>query len=166
VSVDGYWGPKASLFSPPNVTRAAHILDVHGQNDPSDTAPPALDVDYGSTTWAGWGDAAGCYTVRVSSQTEQTLAQPIGGKVVKTYAYSQAENALATRCTTLDLTFYIVQGAGHVPGGFEPTAWCFLSTVGGSASTGACQSSETPTPTPGTPTPTPDHWGYLPVIRR
>jgi poly(3-hydroxybutyrate) depolymerase len=157
VSVDGYWGPKAELFSAPNVTRAAHILDIHGQLDPPDTAPPALDVDYGSTTWAGWGDAAGCYTVRVSSQTEQTLAQPIGGKIVKTYAYSQAEDALATRCASLDLTFYIVQGAGHVPGGFEPTAWCFLSTVGGSPSTSACQSSETPPA---------DHWIYLPAIRR
>ena len=25
---------------------------------------------------------------------------------------------------------------GHVPGGFEPTAWCFLSTVGGAPSAG------------------------------
>jgi hypothetical protein len=77
--------------------------------------------------------------VRVSAQTEQTLAQPIGGKAVKTYAYSQAEDNLVTRCANLDLTFYIVQGGGHVPGGFEPTAWCFLSTVGGTASTSACQ---------------------------
>jgi poly(3-hydroxybutyrate) depolymerase len=174
VSVYGYWGPKPSLFSAPGVTRAAHILDVHGQLPPDggeleDTAPPALDQDYGSAAWAGWGDAAGCYTVRVSSQTEQTLDQPIGGKTVKTYAYSQAEDNLATRCAGLDLTFYIVQGGGHVPGGFEPTAWCFLSTVGGTPSTSACPSSDTPTPvtpTPVTPTPvtpTPgEHRIYLP----
>ena len=84
--------------------------------------------------------------MRVSSQTEQTLAQPIGGKTVKTYAYSQAEGELATRCNSLDLTFYVVQGGGHVPGGFEPTAWCFLSTVGGTPSTSACPGSVTPTP--------------------
>lgn len=146
VSVYGYWGPKASLFSAPGVTRAAHILDIHGQLPPNgselpETAPPALDQDYESSTWTGWGDAAGCYTVRVSAQTGQTLAQPIGGKTVKTYAYSQAAGNLATRCANLDLTFYIVQGGGHVPGGFQPTAWCFLSTVGGTASTSACQSS-------------------------
>ena len=144
VSVFGYWGPKPSLFAPIEVVRPAHILDIHGQLPPdgsegADTAPPALDIDFGSSQWAGWGDAAGCYTVQVSAQTEQTLAQPIGGKTVKTYAYSQAAGNLATRCANLDLTFYIVQGGGHVPGGFEPTAWCFLSTVGGTASTSACQ---------------------------
>jgi hypothetical protein len=97
--------------------------------------------------------AAGCYTVQVSSLTEQTLAQPIGGKTVKTYAYSQAGGNLATRCANLDLTFYIVQGGGHVPGGFEPTAWCFLSTVGGTPSTSACQLPST-------------HRPYLPSITR
>jgi poly(3-hydroxybutyrate) depolymerase len=144
VSSYGYWEPKASLFSAPGVTRATHILDIHGQlppdgNELQETAPPALNRDFESPQWAGWGDAAGCYTVRVSSQTEQTLAQPIGSKMVKTYAYSQTESDLATRCASLDLTFYIVQGGGHVPDGFEPTAWCFLSTVGGKASTNACQ---------------------------
>jgi poly(3-hydroxybutyrate) depolymerase len=144
VSVYGWWGPKASLFSAPGVTRAAHILDIHGQLPPdgselADTAPPALDSDWASPQWAGWGDAAGCYTVRVSAQTEQTLAQPISGKTVKTYAYSQTAGSLATRCANLDLTFYVVQGGGHVPGGFEPTAWCFLSTVGGTPSTSVCQ---------------------------
>ena len=158
VSAYGYWGPKASLFSAPGVTRAAHILDIHGQLPPNglelpETAPPALDRDYESSTWAGWGDAAGCYTVRVSAQTEQTLAQPIGGKTVKTYAYSQAAGDLATRCASLDLTFYVVQGGGHVPSGFEPTAWCFLSTVGGTASTSACQSSS-------------NHHIYLPLTIR
>ena len=157
VSIYGYWVPKPSLFSPPGVTRTPHILDIHGQLPPAgselpETAPPVLDGDYESSQWAGWGDAAGCYTVRVSAQTEQTLAQPIGGKTVKSYAYSQAAGNLATRCATLDLTFYIVQGGGHVPGGFEPTAWCFLSTVGGTASPSACQAS--------------GHRVYLPLIRR
>ena len=156
VSAYGYWGPKALLFSAPGVTRAAHILDVHGQLAPDgselqETAPPALDRDWESPQWAGWGDAAGCYTVRVSSQTERPLAQPIGGKTIKTYAYSQTEVNLATRCANLDLTFYVVQGGGHVPGGFEPTAWCFLSTVGGTASTSACQ---------------PSHRIYLPFTTR
>ena len=146
ISDYGYWGPKPTLFTAPGVTRAPHILDVHGQlssdggAEGSDTAPPALDQDYGSSTWTGWGDAAGCYTVQVSSQTAQTLAQPVGGKVVKTYAYSQTGAALATRCAGLDLTFYVVQGGGHVPGGFEPTAWCYLSTVGGAPSATACPS--------------------------
>jgi hypothetical protein len=158
VSAFGYWGPKASLFNAPIVTQAAHILDIHGQLPPDgsegvDTAPPALDIDFGSSPWAGWGDAAGCYTVQVSSLTEQKLALPIGGKTVKTYAYSQAGGSLATRCVNLDLTLYIVQGGGHVPGGFEPTAWCFLSTVGGTASTSACQ-------------PPSDHRLYLPSITR
>jgi poly(3-hydroxybutyrate) depolymerase/sugar lactone lactonase YvrE len=144
MSTYGYWEPKPALFSAPGVTRAAHILDIHGQlppdgNESQDTAPPILDLDFQSTQWAGWSDAAGCYTVQVSSQTEQTLAKLIGGKTVKTYAYSQTESDLATRCAGLDLTFYIVQGGGHVPGGFEPTAWCFLSTVGGKASPNACQ---------------------------
>ncbi len=164
----GYWGPKPTLFTAAGgVTRAAHILDVHGQLPPNgnelpETAPPALDVDYGSTTWSGWGDAAGCYTVRVSSQTEQTLPNPIGGLTVKSYAYSVAANNLATRCAALDLTFYIAQGGGHVPGGFEPTAWCFLSTVGGNPSSNACglppASTNTPTATStntSTPTNTP-----------
>jgi poly(3-hydroxybutyrate) depolymerase len=158
VSAFGYWGPKASLFSAPGVSRAAHILDIHGQLPPNggelpETAPPARDRDYESSTWAGWGDAAGCYTVQVSSQTEQTLAQPIGGKTVKTYAYSQAQADLATRCASLDLTFYVVQGGGHVPAGFEPTAWCFLSAVGGTASTSACPSAR-------------DHYMYLPLTIR
>jgi hypothetical protein len=74
-------------------------------NEGVDTAPPALDIDFVSSPWAGWGDAAGCYTVQVSSLTEQTLAQPIIGKTVKTYAYSQAGGNLATRCANLDLTF-------------------------------------------------------------
>jgi len=146
ISVWGYWGPKPTLFTTPGVTRAAHILDVHGQLPPNgselvDTAPPNLDVDWGSTTWTGWGDAAGCYTVQVSSQTEQTLSQSIGGKTVKTYGYSQSSANLAIRCAGLDLTFYIVQGGGHVPSGFEPTAWCYLSTVGGTPSGSACPSS-------------------------
>jgi poly(3-hydroxybutyrate) depolymerase len=158
VSAYGYWEPKPALFSAPGVTRAVHILDVHGQLPPdgselSETAPPILDQDWASTQWAGWGDAAGCYTVRVSSQTEQILAQPIGGRTVKSYAYSQAENDLATRCASLDLTFYIAQGGGHVPGGFEPTAWCFLSTVGGNPSSTACPA-------------TLDHHLYLPLALR
>jgi poly(3-hydroxybutyrate) depolymerase len=144
VSAFGYWGPKAALFSAPGVTRAAHILDIHGQLPPAggelpETAPPALDRDWESPQWAGWGEAAGCYIVRVSAQTEQTLAGTVGGKTVRTYAYSQSEADLGTRCAGLDLTFYIVQGGGHVPGGFEPAAWCFLSTVGGGASPSACQ---------------------------
>jgi predicted outer membrane repeat protein len=147
VDANGDWGPKPSLFSAPGVTRAAHILDIHGQLPPNggegeDTAPPVLDKDWGATTWHGWGDAAGCYTQLVSSQTEQTLAEPIDGKTVKTYAYSQAAGNLATRCISLDLTFYIVQGGGHVPNGFEPTAWCFLSAVGGIANNNACQSTK------------------------
>ncbi len=146
ISDYGYWGPKPTLFTTPGVTRAPHILDVHGQLPPdghegSDTAPPALDQDYQSSQWSGWGDAAGCYTVQVSSQTVQALAQPIGGKLVKTYAYSQTGADLATRCAGLDLTFFVVQGGGHVPGGFEPTAWCYLSTVGGAPSPTACPSS-------------------------
>ena len=181
VSPYGYWGPKASLFTTPGVTRAAHILAIHGQLPPdggelSETAPPALDADYQSSQWAGWGDAAGCYTTQVSSQTERTLSQQIGGSVVKTYAYSQSARTLATRCANLDLTFYVVQGGGHVPGGFEPTAWCFLSTVGGTPSTSACQAATSPTPvtpTPATPTPvtpTPTKPGdarlYLPLLKR
>lgn len=122
---------------------------MHGQLPPdgtegSDTAPPALDQDYGSTTWGGWGDAAGCYTVRVSSQTEQTLGHLIDGKTVKTYAYSQDQNHLALRCAALDLTFDIVQQGGHVPSGFEPAAWCFLSSVGGDPSTSACEPALSP----------------------
>jgi poly(3-hydroxybutyrate) depolymerase len=145
ISIYGYWGPKASLFTAPGVTRSAHILDIHGQLPPDGselyvTAPPALDRDWESPQWAGWGDAAGCYTVRVSSLTEQTLTEPVGGKTVKEYAYSQDEENLAVRCTNLDLTFYIVQGGGHVLGGFQPTAWCFLSTVGGAPSSSACPS--------------------------
>ena len=154
VSAYGYWGPKATLFSAPGVSRAAHILDIHGQLPPNgnelpETAPPTLDSDYGAAQWAGWGDAAGCYTVQVSAQTEQTLAQLIGGRTVKTYAYSQAEGTLATRCASLDLTFYVAQGGGHVPGGFEPAAWCFLSSVGGASST--CGSPVTATPVTATP---------------
>ena len=169
VSVYGYWGPKATLF---NVVRPAHILDIHGQLPPDgselpETAPPALDRDYESLQWAGWGNAAGCYTVRVSSQTERTLDQPIGGRTVKTYAYSQSENNLATRCTSLDLTFYVAQGAGHVPGGFEPTAWCFLSSVGGSPSTSACQLPTTaPTLEPVTPLPSQSYQVSLPLATR
>jgi poly(3-hydroxybutyrate) depolymerase len=143
VSAYGWWGPKATLFTAPAVTRAAHILDIHGQLPPDgtelwETAPPALDQDWASPQWAGWGDAAGCYTVQVSTQTEQTLPELIDGKVVKTYAYSQDEANLAVRCATLDLTFYIVQGGKHVPDGFEPAAWCFLSTVGGRPSASTC----------------------------
>lgn len=149
VSQYGYWGPKPSLFSTPGVTRTPHMLDIHGQLPPdgselTETAPPALDANYGAFSWAGWGDAAGCYTARVSLQTEQKLAQPVGGKIVKTYAYSQDENTPATRCSALDLEFYIVQGGGHVPGGFEATAWCFLSTVGGKPSASACPSNTPP----------------------
>ena len=148
ISEFGYWTPKPVLFSAPGVTRPAHILDIHGQlasGEFESTAPPLLDVDFGASTWAGWGDAAGCYTVRVSSQTAQALPEPIGGKTVNSYAFSQSEHALATRCASLDLSFYIVQGGGHVPGGFEPAAWCFLSTVGGAPSASACQD-EPPAP--------------------
>lgn len=159
VSQYGYWGPRPGLF-----TRAApaHILDVHGQLPPAgtelaETAPPNLDVDYGSYTWAGWGDAAGCYTTQVSSQTEQDLGYTVGGRSVKTYAYSQDAADLATRCAGLDLTFSIAQGGGHVPAGFEPTAWCFLSTVGGAPSETACPNAA---PVPLTPR------AYLPLVVR
>jgi poly(3-hydroxybutyrate) depolymerase len=152
VSIYGYWGQKPSLFTAPGVTRPAHILDIHGQLTSGEfphTAPPALDQDYQSSQWVGWGDAAGCYTVQVSSQTEQTLPQTVGGKTVKTYAYSQSDQDLGTRCAGLDLEFYVVQGGGHVPGGFEPIAWCYLSTVGGSPSSSACGGGgSTPTATP------------------
>jgi predicted esterase len=149
ISEFGYWTPRPTLFNAPGVTRPAHILAIFGQLPPAgsefpETAPPALNIDYGSTQWAGWGDAADCYTVQVSSQTEQTLPQPIGGKTVKTYAYSQAADNLGARCANLDLTFAIVQGGGHVPGGFESTAWCFLSTVGGAPSSNACANAEPP----------------------
>jgi poly(3-hydroxybutyrate) depolymerase len=149
VSQFGFWGPRAALFSAPGVTRAPHILDIHGQlasGELEETPAPALDVDYGSSTWAGWGDAAGCYTVRVSADTAQDLGYTVGGRAVKTYAYSQSAEALATRCAGLDLSFYVAQGGGHVPPGFEPTAWCFLSTVGGRPSETACPSSTTLTP--------------------
>jgi poly(3-hydroxybutyrate) depolymerase len=168
VSAFGFWGPKPSLFSAPGVTRAPHILDIHGQlssGEGGDTAPPELNVDYGSSTWFGWGDTAGCYTVQVSDKTEQTLPYLVGGRTVKTYAYSQSAGALATRCAGLDLTFYIAQGGGHVPGGFEPTAWCFLSSVGGAPSASACPSAAPPTPTPPTPTPRRNPV-YLPLIIR
>ncbi|MBX0331223.1 hypothetical protein K2Z83_26595 [Oscillochloris sp. ZM17-4] len=159
VSPYGYWGPRATLFS---TARTPHILDIHGQLPPSggelgDTAPPELDVDYGSFTWAGWGDAAGCYTVQVSSQTEQDLGYSVGGRAVKTYAYSQSAGDLATRCAGLDLTFFIAQGGGHVPAGFAPTAWCFLSTVGGRPSDTACPASAAPPLTPR---------AYLPLVVR
>jgi poly(3-hydroxybutyrate) depolymerase len=141
VSPFGYWGAKPALFGP-IAGRPAHILDIHGElwsgEDPN-TAPPVLNTDFAVTAWGGWAKAAGCYEVQVSDQTEQTLAQPIGGKTVKTYAFSQAAGNLATRCANLDLTFYSVQGGGHVPPGFEATAWCFLSTLGGTPSTSACQ---------------------------
>jgi predicted esterase len=165
VSAFKFWVPKASLFSAPGVTRDPHILDIHGQlssGEGTDTAPPELNVDFGSSTWAGWGDAARCYTVSVSDKTEQTLPILVGGRVVKSYAYSQTADS-ATRCAGLDLTFYIAQGGGHVPNGFEPTAWCFLSTIGGTASTSACPSAAPPT----SPTPTPaprQNPVYLPLI--
>jgi poly(3-hydroxybutyrate) depolymerase len=171
VSQYGYWGPKAALFAAPGVSRVPHILDIHGQlppdgNELGETAPPALNLDYKSPQWAGWGDAAGCFTTQVSAQTEQTLPQLIGGQTIKTYAYSQSDNALATRCAGLDLTFYVVQGGGHVPAGFERTAWCFLSAVGGTASTSACQSSSPPSTSTPTPTPTGSFRTYLPLIKR
>jgi poly(3-hydroxybutyrate) depolymerase len=127
VSPFGFWGPKASLFSAPGLTRAPHILDIHGQlppdgNEDPYTAPPELGIPFKSSTWVGWGDAAKCYTDVVSAKTLQTLPYLVGGRVVNTYAYSQVADS-ATRCASLDLTFYIVQGGGHVPGGFEPTAW-------------------------------------------
>jgi len=159
VSPFGYWGPKPSLFGPaPSLTRVPRILDIHGQLPPDgselpETSPPGLYKDWEATTWSGWAIAAGCYEVQVSSQTEQTLGQKIGGKTVKTYAYSQTAGNLASRCADLDLTFYIVQGGGHVPSGFESTAWCFLSTVGGTPSTSACQLPS-------------NHRIYLPQIRR
>ena len=161
VSIYGYWGPKATLFSAPGVTRPAHMYDIHGQLAPAgselaETAPPALDRDFESPQWAGWGDAAGCYTVRVSAQTEITLPQPVGGKTVKTYRYSQTDANLAVPCANLDLTFAIVQGGGHVPGGFEPSAWCFLSTVGSTPSSTACPST----------TPPGNYHVYLPVSVR
>ena len=34
ISDYGYWGPKPTLFTTPGVTRAPHILDVHGQLPP------------------------------------------------------------------------------------------------------------------------------------
>ena len=162
VSEFGYWSPKPSLFNNA-ATRPVHILDIHGQLPPGgselgETAPPALDQDYASSAWTGWAEAAGCYSIQVSSQTEQTLPQPIGGRVVKSYAYSQSAEQLGTRCANFDLEFYIAQGGGHVPGGFEATAWCYLSTVGGNPSSSACpggasEATATPTPT-NTPTDT------------
>lgn len=173
ISPDGYWGPKPSLFSAPGVTRAPHILDIHGQlasdggQEDEYTPPPVIvrngtcppfpagECDYLSQTWSGWGDAAGCFTVRVDAATEQTLPELIGGSVVKTYAYSKSEDQPATRCNTLDLTFYIVQKGVHVPPGFEPTAWCFLSTVGGTPSTNACRNARPM-----------DQFVFLPFTRR
>jgi predicted esterase len=147
ISQYGYWGPRPTLFT---VARTPHILAIYGQlasGEFGSTAPPPLDQLYGASTWAGWAVAAGCYADLVSAQTEQTLPQQIGGKTVKSYAFSQSAAALATRCTALDLTFYIVQGGGHVPPGFAPTAWCFLSSVGGTPSSSACPGAQNPTAT-------------------
>jgi predicted esterase len=148
ISQYGYWGPKATLFT--EVARTPHILAIYGQlasGEFPSTAPPPLDQLYGASTWAGWAAAAGCYADMVSAQTEQTLPQQIGGKTVKSYAFSQSAAALATRCAALDLTFYIVQGGDHVPPGFAPTAWCFLSTIGGAPSSSACPGGQSPTAT-------------------
>lgn len=163
-SLFGDWGPKPSLFAPIDGGRIEHILDIHGQlppkgNEDPFTAPPVLDEDWAVTAWGGWAKAAGCYEVQVSSQTEQTLAQKFRCQTVKTYAFSQAPppppDNLAIRCDKdkLDFTFYIVQGGGHVPPGFEATAWCFLSTVGGTPSTTACQAAS-------------DHCIYMPYVTR
>jgi predicted esterase len=147
ISQFGYWGPRPSLF---DVAREPHILAIYGQiasGEVEDTAPPPLDQLYGASTWSSWASEAGCYADLVSAQTEQTLPEPVGGKMVKSYAFSQSADNLATRCANLDLTFYIVQGGGHVPPGFQPTAWCFLSTVGGTPSS-VCGGEDTPTATP------------------
>jgi poly(3-hydroxybutyrate) depolymerase len=154
---NGWWGPRPALFEAPNVTREAHILDIHGQISSGEfphTAPPTLDTSWAVSTWAGWGNAVGCDTEQVRSLTGQTLPYTVNGKTIKSYAYSQSSATPAQRCA-LDLTFYIVQGGGHVPAGFEKTAWCYLSGVGGDPSAHACaQQNGTPTSstTPTTPT--------------
>lgn len=173
----GWWGPRPALFSAPNVTREAHILDIHGQISSGEfphTAPPTLDTSWAVSTWAGWGNAAGCDTEQVRSVTGQTLPYTVNGKTIKSYAYSQSSATPAQRCA-LDLTFYVVQGGGHVPAGFEQTAWCYLSGVGGNPSAHACaQQTATPTTptssitptTPTTPTsitPSPSKTPTLPV---
>lgn len=140
VSPFGFFTPKSSLFTlAGGVTRPTHILDIHGElasGEFASTAPPTLDQDFvGIFTWIGWGNAAGCFTNRISSQTLQTLM--INGRTVNTYAYSATPDNLAQRCE-VDLTFYIALGGGHVPPGFEPTAWCYLSGVGGTPSPSAC----------------------------
>jgi poly(3-hydroxybutyrate) depolymerase len=118
----GYFTPKASLY-----TRASppRIFNIHGSDDFAVTPAPDLNNEYGkliivTKQWAITSDNCG---------TSLPSANPvfnasINGKSVT--AYKQRNAANNAPCAA-DVTFFIVQGGGHVPQGYAEriTKWFF-----------------------------------------
>ncbi len=111
----GYFFFKPSLFTRVSAPR---IFDIHGSNDLPETAAPALDNQYGNLINAtkAWAvNSNSCLEVLPSANPVFANAS-INGLVVNGY---RQRNAANTAPCTADVTFYIVNGGGHVPSGYE-----------------------------------------------
>jgi poly(3-hydroxybutyrate) depolymerase len=119
----GYFGPKSSLYTRASAPR---IFAVHGSDDLSETAAPALDNQYGTLIlmtkqWAATSN--NCGNVLPSANPVFSNAS-INKKTVS--AYKQRNTANTAPCAA-DVTFFVVQGGGHVPSGYAEriTKWFF-----------------------------------------
>jgi poly(3-hydroxybutyrate) depolymerase len=110
----GYFGPKASLYTRATAPR---VLAIHGSNDLPETAAPALDNEFGTLIlmtkqWAQTSNACGS---SLPSANPVFANANIAGRSVT--AYRQRNQAGNAPCSA-DVTFFIVQGGGHVPQGY------------------------------------------------
>jgi predicted esterase len=113
----GYFAPKASLYARTNAPR---IFDIHGtlaSGEFSTTPPPELDNEYGALILMTkqWAQTSSNCGVVLPSADPVFANASINGNTVS--AYRQRNQANSAPCAA-DVTFFIVQGGGHVPQGY------------------------------------------------
>jgi hypothetical protein len=110
----GYFAPKANLYVRTNAPR---VFAIHGSNDFPETAAPALDNEFGTLILMTkqWAQTSSNCGASLPSASPVFANASIAGRFVS--AYRQRNQAGNAPCPA-DVTFFIVQGGGHVPGGY------------------------------------------------
>ncbi len=110
----GYFTPKSNLYVRTNPPR---IFDVHATDDFPSTAAPALDDEFGNLILMTkqWAKTSNNCLEPLPSANPVFANATINGKTVSAYRQRNTGN---TAACAADVTFFIVQGGGHVPGGY------------------------------------------------
>ncbi len=118
----GYFAHKASLYTR---TSPPRVFNIHSTNDFESTAAPDLDNEYGrliivTKQWAIASDNCGV----LLPSANPVFNASINGRIVNAY---RQRNAANTAPCAADVTFFIVNEGGHVPGGYAEriSKWFF-----------------------------------------